>query len=103
MSGPTPLPAPQQEAIRQAFGQIAIPQIVFNGYANGHTASEMTAILTFSDRPLASLVMSPVVAKSFALSLLETVKGYEASTGIEIETISVLTERIAEYIAKNAT
>lgn len=101
MIGTTPLPVPQQEAMKQAFSQLNVPHIVFNGFAVGHTASEMTSIVSFAERPLAVLIMPPVIAKSFALSLLDLVKGYEAATGTTIETIDVLTERIASFAAEH--
>jgi hypothetical protein len=84
----------------EAFSTIPLPQLFFNGFGHNHSASEITSLLSFGPRPLLQLVMPPVVAKSFALSLLETVHRYEAATGTTVGTIASLNERIAAYTAE---
>jgi hypothetical protein len=82
--------------------QMPLPTIVFNGFSHTHTASEVSGLLTFGDRPIATLVMAPVIAKSFALSLLETVQHYERSTGTVVSTLDELSERMAKFTANEA-
>jgi hypothetical protein len=109
MSSTGPNPDPRRPAaqpfnvpINMPFGvpiNMPITQVVFNGFANNHSASEFTSILSFGPRPLISLVMPPAIAKSFALSLLEMVDHYEKSTGTSVHTVAELDERIAAYDA----
>lgn len=108
MSGAKPLPeTPRFAASVSGAGvpqlplQLPIPQIVFNGFGHGLTASEITSVLSFGPRALAMLVMPPVVAKTFAMSLLEIVGQYEAATGAAIGTIPELNERITAYNAEH--
>jgi hypothetical protein len=82
--------------------QMPAPNLVLNGFSHAHTASEVTGLLTFGDRPIAMLVMAPVVAKSFALSLLETVRHYERSTGTVVGTLEELSERMTAFAATEA-
>jgi hypothetical protein len=95
-----PVQALQQRTMAQAFN-MPLPQVVFNGYAHNHSASEFTSILSFGPRAVISLVMPPSVAKSFAQSLLEMVGHYEAATGTTVNTIAELNERIAAYETQN--
>lgn len=96
----TPPPRPQLAPLMMAQQlQMATPNIVFNGFSHTHTASEISGLLTFGDRPIAMLVMAPVIAKSFALSLLDTVNHYERSTGTVVSTLDELSERMAEFAA----
>lgn len=95
-----PLSPEQQQAMAQAMGNVPLPQVFFNGFGLNHSATEITSVLTFGARPLVMLVMAPVVAKSLALTLLETVNRYEAATGTEVRTIADLNERIAAHSAR---
>lgn len=87
----------QHLAFLQGLANAQLPQIVFNSYSHNHTASEFTSVLSFGSRPLLTLIMAPVVAKTFAISLLKMVEQYEAGTGVEVETIDVLTARITSF------
>jgi hypothetical protein len=88
----------QQQLVQAMSG--ALPQLVFNGFAHNFSASEITSILSFGPRPLALLIMPPVVAKSFAQSLLEIVNRYEAATGRPVGTIEELGPRIAKFVSE---
>jgi len=94
MSG-TSNPNEQQQAM--AFAVMQSPQIVFNAFANGLSASEITSLLSFGPRPLVTLIMAPSVAKTFALSLLESVEKYEQATGSQVPTIQELSDRLTAY------
>ncbi len=74
--------------------QIPVAQLVFNGFATAHSASEVTSLISFQDRQLALLIMPPSVAKSFANSLLEAIGHYERTANIKIETIEELERRM---------
>jgi hypothetical protein len=100
MSGAHQITEQEQQTIAQAFGSLPLPQVVFNGFAHNLTASEIASVVSFGPRPLLMLVMPPVVAKSFALSLLEMVERYEAATGTAVGTIAELAARLAAYQAE---
>src|SRR6185312_6839230 len=99
MSGASIPSEQQQQAMAQPFTNLPIPVVVFNGFAHNHSASEVTSIVSLGARPVLALVMPPVVAKSFAVSLLEIVERYEAATGSTVYTIDELNERISAYNA----
>jgi hypothetical protein len=101
MSGTGPIPAQPPRAMAQMFNvPMPLAQVIFNGFEHNFTASEFTSTLSLGPRPAVLLVMPPVVAKSFALSLLDMVKRYETATGTEIGTIEELTARITAYSEK---
>jgi hypothetical protein len=77
--------------------QMPLPQIVFNGFLTSHTASEVTTAVSFSDRPIVMLIMSPSVAKSFAMSILSAVDHYEKSAGLTVDTIEDIQNRMVAY------
>src|SRR5258708_4751000 len=89
-------PRPVSIPMPQAF-QPPLAHLVFNGFGCTHTASEMLASLSMGDRQLALLIMPPVVAKSFAQSLMNAVEHYEKSTGTTVGTIDELSAKIADY------
>jgi hypothetical protein len=80
-----------------------IQQIMFNEYRFNFTASEITAIVSFGARPLMEFVMPPVIAKSFAQALLQTVEQYEAATGTSVLTKEDLKIRIDNYSNDHVT
>jgi hypothetical protein len=82
-----------QQAAMQAFA-LRLPQVVFNSFANAFSPSEITSTVSFGAQPLVQLIMAPVVAKSFALELLNTVEQYEQASGTEVLTIQEVTARI---------
>lgn len=87
----------QQQAVAQAFAAMQLPQLVFNSFANGISASEITSSLSYGPRPLVTLIMAPSVAKSFANALLEMVQTYEHATGLQVLTVQELADRLAAY------
>lgn len=82
----TPMSTTGQAQVPQFVGQfqMQIPQIVANGATNSITDTEVVSFLTFMDRPLVSLIMSPIFAKTYALLLLSLVEKYEGETGIKV-------------------
>jgi hypothetical protein len=99
MSGIPPTADQQQRDLIQAALNAAVPVIAFNGFAHQHTAVDFMSVLTIGPRPVMSLMMSPVVAKSFATALLEAISNYEAAAGVKIETITDLNTRLTAYAA----
>lgn len=93
--------SPQQRAMMEALAHPAAPLVLVNGFANTHSATEITSVVSFGSRPAVVLVMPLAVAKSFAASLLETVEHYEGATGTTVLTIAELTERITQYAAEH--
>ncbi len=82
----------------ELFAQLSslpLPQITFNSVVNNVTLSEVSSILSFGSRPLAMLIMSPVMAKTFAEALLSLVSLYEQNTGQPVLSITQMNERHA--------
>jgi hypothetical protein len=72
---------------------MGLPTFVFNSAVTAHTASEILAVLQLGQRPLAILTMSPVVAKTLAVSLASRIEEYEAKIGQRIPTIDEVAGR----------
>jgi hypothetical protein len=94
MSGVPPLDEGQM-SIYNTWAQMPLPQLAFNSFANNTSATEIISILAFGARPMGMLIMAPSVAKTFALALLEMVETYEKLSGIKVDTLSEITERMA--------
>ena len=63
-----------------------IANIAFNSTVSLTTSSEILSVLALGQRPTALLIMSPLTAKTFALSILERVGEYEKISGVEVKT-----------------
>jgi hypothetical protein len=94
MSGASNQSEQQQQQANLALMQL--PQLVFNSFATGMTPTEITALLSYG-RPLLTLIMSPPVAKSFALGLLDSIRQYEQATGLEVPTFQELNDRMLAH------
>jgi hypothetical protein len=99
MSEPGPV-SEQQQQLAQAVANLRLPQLVFNSFINSYSASEVTSVISFGPHVLATLIMPPVVAKSFAQALLNVVQDYESATGSVVGTIPELNERMAKFVAR---
>lgn len=75
------------------LSSLPMPQITFNAVVNNVSYSEISSILSFGSRPLAMLIMSPVMAKTFAEALLLLVSAYEQNTGQNVLSITQIMER----------
>jgi hypothetical protein len=78
-----------------AMANLPIQQFVFNAFSTAYSPSELTSVISFGPRPLATLIMPPIIAKSFALAILECVEQYEKATGTKVHTVEELNERIS--------
>ncbi len=78
----------QANAAVMALTGAPVAQLVFNNVLTATTPTEIMAALMFGQRPLAVLIMNPIVAKSFAHSLLARVADYETLVGHEVRTIA---------------
>ena len=79
---------------------IGVPQLFFNGFMMGHSATEINCILMSNNQqPVTSLVMTPEVAKSYGNALLDIVRRYEKATKRKIHTLEELTKRVSENTA----
>lgn len=85
----------QSNELFAQLSSLPLPQITFNAVVNNVTLSEISSILSFGSRPLAMLIMSPVMAKTFAESLLSLVSLYEQSVGQPVLSMSQINERNA--------
>lgn len=65
-----------------------VAQLVPNNALTATTPTEIVAALMFGQRPLALLIMNPIVAKTLAQSLLARVAEYEELVGHEVRTIA---------------
>jgi hypothetical protein len=74
-----------QTYVEQATN-LPLNHLAFNTAVSAATPTEILSVVSISHRPLALFIMSPVTAKTFALSLLERVKEYEAMAGAEVKT-----------------
>lgn len=79
--------------VAQATG-LPLVQIAFNQAITHTTPTEISAVLRFGQRPLALLIMSPVMAKTFAKSLLERVAEYEGMSGSTVKTIEEMSSNL---------
>lgn len=95
-------PTDEQRAMASTVTALHLPQLVFNSFANDFSASEVTSTISFGPRLLATLIMPPVVAKTFALALLDAVSQYEAATGVTVSTIDEISQRMSAHAAKRA-
>ena len=99
------VPQSQAGAIRAPSGplalqmQVQVPQIVFNGFAVAHSASEINGLLSFGERPVVSLAIPLSVAKSFAQALMNSIEHYERSTGTAVKSIEELEASISQFEA----
>ena len=69
---------------------LPIQQYSFNASVSCTTLSEIMTVVSLGQRPLALMIMSPTMAKSLALSLLERVKEYESFAGISVKSLAEL-------------
>lgn len=81
-------------AVYNQLASLPLPQLVFNSVTNNVSATEITSIISFGQRPLAMLIMSPVMAKTYAQLLLQMVTQYETDTGQPVQTIQEINSRI---------
>ncbi len=91
----------QLQQVQQAFALAQLPTFFFNGFNNSFSATEITSVLSFGPKPILLLAMTPSVAKTFALAVLESIEQYETASGVSVPTLQELTERIAVYQAEN--
>jgi len=95
MSGTGTTTEQQQAALMQTMAALNLPQVIPNSYQNGFSPTEITSVLSFGPRAILTLIMSPSVAKSFAMALLETVQQYDDATGLTTLTIQELSARVS--------
>ena len=69
---------------------LPIQQYAFNATVSSTTLSEIMTVVSLGQRPLALMIMSPTMAKSLALSLLERVKEYESFAGVSVKSLPEL-------------
>ena len=91
---PTILPSPVFGA-PQIFGPPQPAQFIFNHSEINISPSEISATLSFSQRPGIQLIMPPVTAKTFALDLLKAVENYEAMTSSKVQTEDEIRNRVS--------
>ena len=80
----------EREHQRAAFERLAafpMPTFVFNALTTNVTATEVSTILSLGQRPVALLVMSPPMAKTFGQLLLGLVQEYEQITGQSVKSL----------------
>lgn len=87
-------PADEQRMFEQ-FAGLPLPQIMFNGNVNRMTASEISSIVMFGNRPVAQITMTPVVAKMFASELLGLVERYERAAGQKVPDFTELQAKLS--------
>jgi len=59
-------------------------QVYANGFQMGLTNADVTILLQFNGKPFQSLNISPIIAKTMAVGLLECVEKFEKATGQKI-------------------
>lgn len=67
---------------------LPLTHLAFNSAVTSVTPTEILSVLSIGHRPLAMLIMSPVMAKTLALALLDRVMDYEQITETSVKTIS---------------
>jgi hypothetical protein len=77
----------QAEASVVQASALPILQIAFNSALTAASPTEISAMLSYGTRPLALLIMSPVMASALAKALLERVREYDRAVGSETKTI----------------
>ena len=72
----------------------SVPQLSFNTVTTTMTATEISAVLGFGQRPLVLLIMSPTMAKTFGQALLDHVSRYEQVTGHPVQTVNEINAKL---------
>ena len=74
-----------------------IPAIYCNGFDINLQAADVQLILKLGEEPVAAVVMTMPVIKSFADLTQQIVSAYEEATGAEIKSLSELKNLIATW------
>jgi hypothetical protein len=90
----------QASAYVEQATSLPIAQLAFNAAVTSVTPTEIMSVISFGQRPLALLIMNPVMAKTLALSLLDRVGEYEKMSGAEVKTISEMLQSIAGQVSE---
>ncbi len=78
----------QANAFVDQFTALPVQHVLFNSAVTRITPTEVQCALSFGQRPLALLIISPVMAKTLAEALLERVSEYENLTNQKVMTIA---------------
>ena len=83
----------------ELLGDIPVTPVtgMFNQFSN---TGDLASVLYTNGRPAVVLNMNMVVAKSYALMLLNLVARYEAATGEKLKTMQELQEQFDRYSAE---